>query len=216
MGGRHENGAAMKRIQRGFTLLELIVVVTIVGILLGIGAPSFIEFLRNNRMAAAANDLLTAMNVARTEAIKRREPVTVCAVADPTAAEPACDEDGDFETWIVFVDADDDPDSESGTDGDAAFDPEQGELLLRASSRARDTHTSFTSSYYVQFGLDGFQRREDGSAPTDEAIRICDERGDVVIQGDDGSAARALIVSRTGRSGITRLQSVISDLGGCS
>jgi prepilin-type N-terminal cleavage/methylation domain-containing protein len=206
----------MKSIQRGFTLLELIVVVTIVGILLGLAAPSFVDFLRNNRMAAAANDLLTAVNVARTEAIKRREPVTICAVADPTDDEPVCDEDGDFETWVVFVDADTDPDSTAVTDGDAQFDPDQGEILIRTSSPARDTLTSYTSTYYIQFGLDGFQQRNDGTAPTDEAIRLCDERGDVVVQGDDGSAARALTVSRTGRAGVTRLHSVISDLGGCS
>lgn len=48
------------------------------------------EFRRNNRLSSASNDLLGALQLARTEAIKRQRTVALCATADPQAAEPAC------------------------------------------------------------------------------------------------------------------------------
>lgn len=89
---------------RGFTLLELMVVLVIAGVLFGIGVPAMGDFLRNARMNAAANDLLAAMYVARTEAIKRRTPVTLCSSANPNAAAPTCAASPLLTGWFVFVD----------------------------------------------------------------------------------------------------------------
>jgi len=63
----------------GFTLIELIVVVAIVAILVTIAVPSFQTFLLNNRMAAQANDLISSLNFARSEAVTRAANVRVCA-----------------------------------------------------------------------------------------------------------------------------------------
>ena len=73
----------MKAKSAGFTLLEIMLVIALLAILLGLGAPSFTEFMRNSRITGKANDLLAGLNLARTEAIKRHVPVTVCAT-------PAC------------------------------------------------------------------------------------------------------------------------------
>lgn len=66
-----------KRTQSGFTLIELIVTVTLAAILMGIGIPSFMETIRSNRLTSATNDLITAFNLARAEAVKRGKMVTV-------------------------------------------------------------------------------------------------------------------------------------------
>lgn len=64
---------------RGFTLIELLVTVAVVAILLGVALPAFQSFLLSNRMASQANDLITAINLARSEAVRRSANVTVCA-----------------------------------------------------------------------------------------------------------------------------------------
>lgn len=63
--------------QGGLTLIELLVVLSIAVILMAIAAPSFNETLRRNRIETAANSLLSALNFARTEAIRRGVSVTV-------------------------------------------------------------------------------------------------------------------------------------------
>jgi len=208
----------MKAKQIGFTLIELMVVLFLVAILFGIAAPSFTEFTRNARMTSAANSLLAAMYLARTEAIKRRAFVTVCASSNPSADAPTCDEDGDFNGWIVFLDDDGDPDlPASGTEGNGTFEPTAGagdEVLLKTSDARSDSLTFLPSTSYVQFSGNGFQSRSDGSAPTDVNIRICDSRGSASIEGS-GSAARLIELSRTGRPVVSRDETAIKALGGC-
>lgn len=205
----------MKARSAGFTLLEIMLVIALVAILLGLGAPSFAEFMRNSRITGKANDLLAALNLARTEAIKRHVPVTVCASDDARAATPACDADADFGEWIVFVDDDGNAAAASGDEGSGTFEPASGETLLMRSSDAVasiSTIPSDAAEGYVQYGLDGFQRREDGSAPTDLVILMCDERGNKATSGPDISAARAMFIVRTGRAEVSRSVERISNL----
>lgn len=67
---------------RGFTLVELVVTLAILGIILTIAIPNFQSMLASNRMASQANDVITAMSLARSEAVKRAAQVTVCASSD--------------------------------------------------------------------------------------------------------------------------------------
>jgi type IV fimbrial biogenesis protein FimT len=66
----------------GFTMIELMVTLVVLGILLGIGVPSFRVILLNARTSAVANDITSAINLARSEAVKRAQPVTVCPSDD--------------------------------------------------------------------------------------------------------------------------------------
>ena len=111
----------MKTRSAGFTLMELMVTLALAAVILSIGAPSFGEFRRNNRLTSVGNEFLGAVQTARTEAIKRQTPVAVCPSADPTDAGATCTS-GAFNGWIVFVD------SNSNGDRDAAgFDDIDGD-----------------------------------------------------------------------------------------
>jgi type IV fimbrial biogenesis protein FimT len=90
----------MRKAYTGFTLIELMIVLVIAGILLGLSAPSFSNVIRNNRLTAQANHLVTSFNVARSEAIKRRGTITVC----PSSDQETCTGDGWDDGWIVLED----------------------------------------------------------------------------------------------------------------
>ncbi len=63
--------------ERGFTLVELVTVVTIVGILAAIAAPSFRDFIIQQRIRNAAFELMADLTFARSEAVKRNATVTM-------------------------------------------------------------------------------------------------------------------------------------------
>ena len=92
----------MKHRQTGFTLVELMITVALLGILLAAAAPNFDSALNSSRLAGVANELTGAVNVARAEAIRRNQRVALCRSADGAA----CAESGNWTGWMVFVDAD--------------------------------------------------------------------------------------------------------------
>jgi type IV fimbrial biogenesis protein FimT len=66
--------------QHGFTMMELMIVVVIVGILASLTAPSFSQFIKSQRMKSMASDINASLTLTRSEAIKRN--VTVALVPD--------------------------------------------------------------------------------------------------------------------------------------
>lgn len=62
---------------RGFTLIELMITVAVGTILLTMAVPSFNSLIRDNRLTTQANEFISALNLARSEAIKRGLNVTV-------------------------------------------------------------------------------------------------------------------------------------------
>ena len=91
-------GIGMK-MQSGFTLVELMIVIVVLAIILTLGVPSFRSIIQNNRATTTANDLVAALQTARSEALKLRADVTVC----PSAGGAACDDGSDDWSvgWIV-------------------------------------------------------------------------------------------------------------------
>ena len=92
----------------GFTLVELLITIVVVSILLAMGAPAFKDFIKNNRVTAQTNDLVSAIQLARSEALKRGTNAVVCASSDQSTC---TGKDTWAEGWIVFSDYD-------PTDGD--------------------------------------------------------------------------------------------------
>ncbi len=82
---------------QGFTLLELMISVALVGLLATIGIPSYVDSVKNNRLTTGANELISALNLARSEAVKRNLSVSIRTTNTNWR-------DG----WDVFVDLDND------------------------------------------------------------------------------------------------------------
>jgi type IV fimbrial biogenesis protein FimT len=99
----------------GFTLVELLITIVVVSILLAMGAPALKDFIKSNRVTAQTNDLVSAIQLARAEALKRGTNAVVCSSKDGKS----CAGEGDWQSgWIVFSDLnrDNKPDIGSGTD----------------------------------------------------------------------------------------------------
>lgn len=198
----------MKKAQSGFTLLELMLVVTIAGLLLGFGVPAMGNFFRNARITGAANDVMGGLHFARSEAIKRRIPVTLCTSADPLNNNPVCDASPLLTGWIAFVDP-----NQNGQ-RDAA------EVVLLQREPMPDTITARSSAnpFRVTYLLNGFALN-----PNAAQLVLCDERGNTPT-GGELSSARGIRIAVTGRAGVTRdldeIQVLIDDIntaiGGCT
>jgi type IV fimbrial biogenesis protein FimT len=178
-----------KRTQNGFTLLELMVTLMVAGTILAMAAPSFREFILNSRMTGSANDLLTSLNLARSEAIKRQRPVAICPSLDPQASPPTC---RGAAVWS-------DTASQAGlvlwedTNGDGA--PAAGEAVIAPQDVLGSSLTVRSNFNAVVYQPSGFA--EVPGNPAVRVVLICDERANRTI--GDSYRKRLISVNRTGR-----------------
>lgn len=132
---------------RGFTLLELLITITIAAILTAVAIPSFEGIIRNNRALTNANDFLTALMFTRNEAIKQglASRVVICP-----GTETGCSGTTWKNGWVIFVD----------NDRDAQFNG--NDVLLRTHeglSGEDDLTVNFAGmSTYISYTPDGSAR----------------------------------------------------------
>lgn len=160
----------------GFTLLELMIALVIAAILLAAAVPSFQGQIRNSRMSAASNDLVSSLMTAKSESVARNNGVSICK---RNVAGTGCLTTGGWEQgWIIFVD----------TDADGTVDGEEILYLheaLPSSITARGTSLAANRVIYRPNGLTNLTNTQ--------AIVLCDERG-------FGVNARGIIITILGRS----------------
>lgn len=101
---------AFQSYQQGFTLLELLVGVAILGIVLALAIPGYRQVTASNQLYSAANELLMSFKLARSEATRRSGRVTWCR-GDNTG----CDNNS-LDGWIIFQDLDRDSNLDAGED----------------------------------------------------------------------------------------------------
>ena len=163
------------RMEAGLTLVELLVAIAVLGILLGIGVPALGQFAADSRLTSTTNRLVSALHLARSEAVRRNARVTLCPSADGVF----CAAEGDWDQgWIIFVDG-------FGTGARAVGDP-----ILAVGEGATHgvtvTGNNPVKRYVSYVGL-GATRRANGSLQMG-TLTLC-----------AGMQGRRVIISRTGR-----------------
>lgn len=181
------------RATHGFTIVELMVTLTVFAIVISIAAPSFTRMMMADRITAQTNELVMGLNAAKSEAIRRGQPVSLRAFDDSNP--------NDFHRgWRSFTDANADgvaetPASlEDGTilrETSAAAGRTTVERVTRAGTSPTFTYDLATSSLnsrqYVTFnGRGGI------TAGAPAFFRICDAS-------NSGVPGRIVQVSIVGR-----------------
>jgi len=148
----------MKAFTLGFSLVELMVTVAVLGVITAIAIPSFGEILDSSRRTSVAGELASDFSLARTEAARRGKRVTVCVSNDGATCSSAAT---DWKSgWIVFSDV----------AADGVLATADGDELLRRKD-ALSGGLSFVSSGFTTSGR--VQFRPSGAADSGGAFLLC-------------------------------------------
>lgn len=154
----------------GFTLIELMLAISIAAVLVTLALPAMHDLQQRQRIDATANDLVAHINLARQHAVLQREFAVICPSLDGNG----CSGDNRWEHgWIVFRD----PDRNRQPDG-----PDD---ILRVGSAVEGLTIDSAGRTRIRY-------KPSGASPgTNLTIKLCDPA--------DAANARAVVVSNPGR-----------------
>ena len=161
----------MKKLTHGYTLIEMLVTVSIIAILASVAVPSYEGLINNNKQKAVLNTFLGELHYARSEAVKRSRQVVICPSSDASSCSKSSWNGG----WIIFIDDDRDDTRDSN------------EELIRVTAALDQGLDLSTTSNIEEF----IRYRPNGLALETGTFTLCDPRGSDV--------AKAIIINATGR-----------------
>ena len=166
-------------VSQGFTLVELLITIVIMGVVMSMGLPAFNGTVRNSRLTTHANELVTALNLARSEAIKRN--ITVFVRRKGSTSQNWS------EGWDVFVDENDNEEFNDGTD-----------ILLKTYPPIKNNYTLMTGANFddwVAYLPSGLNKAS--SNFSNDSFRLCATAGDTLN-------SRKITLNAVGRARISR------------
>jgi len=196
-----------KRTQNGFTLYELLITVLVVGVVLTLGVPNMTTFTANSRITSTANDLHAAFHLARSEAARAKDNITICA--SDTSMDDDADCGGNWEDgFIVFID----------TTGDLLRNTVD-ETVLRRHPAVADgvTLAVEAGATFFSYGPSGLGRGNVLGNTAVTRVMVCDDRGTDETSANT-SAARLFVATPLGRATIVRdktaVDAALAGMGG--
>jgi len=178
--------------QTGFTLVELMVALAVVAIMGMFAAPGLRAFVQNGKTVTQTNQLVTALNYGRSEAVKRRTQVVICPFNSSQNACSTSSVPWDTNGWMVFADRDRDGVYDAG-DGDSVL--EDGEDVLLKQWK----EVSNKDDINISAGALSLTYLQSGMISGSSTIGL-------KVGADDSSAvSRCVRVLRTGRVGYEKM-----------
>lgn len=166
---------------RGFTLLELLIGIAILGITMAFAAPGFITLIANNRISGDTSDFVSALQLAKSESAARVNPVTICK---RNTAGNACVAAGGWQQgWIVFSD----------NNGDGAVNAGEAVVLVH---EALDPLITFNGTIGVTNSIT-YNPSGTTSITGTQVLIMCDDRG-------FAESAKGILITITGRGGVLK------------
>lgn len=146
------------RRQRGVTLIELMVGLTILAFLMLSGAPSIADWIRNSQIRAAADSMLTGLQHARSEAVRRNTAVRFQLT---TTLENDCGLSTAGKNWVINLTSSTSP--ESGC-GNATSDTVAPYLLQKNTAASVNAPITVKASQPA-VTFNGFGRQSETTSP---------------------------------------------------
>lgn len=140
--------ASIKR-PAGFSLIELMITIAVLAILVALAAPSFSSIINANRITGQTNELVSSLQLARMEAVRRNEAVRVCRTSNGTTCDTTT---GAWTGWLTVVD--------------------RNNEVLRSGTVKAPVRVSSTAAA-VRFGGDGLARTTAGGTLFAGTITTC-------------------------------------------
>jgi type IV fimbrial biogenesis protein FimT len=169
----------------GFTIIEIMVTLTVLGVLITVALPSITKLIQDSRIRSQANDLMTSLAIARSESAKQGVRVTVCTSSNYTSCNG-----GGASAWksgyILFADV-----NANGT-------VDAGDTVLRIGDPLSGRNTLVSSGFNAPAAADTIQFRPSGNTNLPAAggsFKLCDSRV--------GSFGRLITLGVTGRTSST-------------
>lgn len=180
-------GRPCPRAGAGFTLIEVMITLSVLAVLVAVAAPSISKLIMDNRIRSQASDLMASLSIARSESAKQGVRVTVCSSTTYAATTPSCDGGGST-SWnsgyILFTDV----------NANAAFDSAT-DTLLRIGEPLSGGNTLVSSGFTAPAAADRIQFRPSGNTNLPAAggsFKLCDSRA--------GAYGRTVTIGVTGRT----------------
>lgn len=165
---------------KGFTLVELAITLAVIAILTTVALPAMQGFTIRSRLVGINNELLSALNLARSEAVKRGMNVTLCKSNNGSGC------GGNWsDGWIVFAD--------SGTVGDAT-----GDTVIRVNQALPQNYTLAATANFTNY----VSYRRDGSANNIGTFVVCHSSDESTARGVTLTRLRPRVARDTDSNGI--------------
>jgi len=167
----------------GFTLIELMVALTVFAILVAVGIPQINHLTNSNRMVSEINTISGSLALARSESVKRGRIITICGSTDNATCDTSSWEAG----WIAFMDV----------DKDNVVDTGDGDVLLKVGPALTAGNTlrllKSDNSGVLQFKPDGTLRDRNFDGSDDGTFVLCEKTKDLTL-------SRGVHINRLGRT----------------